>query len=122
MKISRFLNESKEYIAKGDPVQASEKLYKAVEECIKVLAERHKLPEYEKAEVDGRWRSHLLAQAARRLATNLREKEIEEAWLRAFNIHVWGFHEGKFDVEYIKQDIPYVEWLVNYVESSCYRQ
>jgi hypothetical protein len=116
--IERFLVEGKEYITKGDPVQASEKLYKAVEDCIKLLAERHELLEYEKAERDGRWRSYLLAQAARGLAGDLGRKEIEDAWLRAFNIHVWGFHEGKLDVEYIKQDVPYVEWLVNYVKES----
>ena len=115
MEISKFVQESKEYIAKGDAIQASEKLYKAVEECIKTLAQRYKLPEYEKAEEDGRWRSYLLAQAAGRLADNLKEKEIKDVWARAFNIHVWGFHEGKLDVEYIKQDIPYVEWLVSYV-------
>jgi hypothetical protein len=116
-EISPFVDEGKEYIAKGDAMQASEKLYKAVEECIKVLAEKHKLPEYEKAEKDGRWRSYLLAQAAGRLADELKKKEIEDVWARAFNIHVWGFHEGKFGVEEIKRNIPCVEWLVNFVKS-----
>ena len=49
-EISRFVDESKGYLAKGDAVQASEKLYKAAEQCIKILAERHELPEYKKAE------------------------------------------------------------------------
>ncbi len=31
----KYLSEAKEYIDRGDAVQASEKLYKAVEECIK---------------------------------------------------------------------------------------
>ena len=118
LEISRFIEESKEYLIKGDAIQASEKLYKAVEECLKVLAERHKLPEYEKAEKEGRWRSYLLVQAAGRLARGLKRKEIEEAWARAFNIHVWGFHEGKLEVEDIKQNIPYVEWLVDFVKSQ----
>ena len=118
VEISRFVDESKEYIAKGDPIQASEKLYKATEECIKVLAERHKLSEYGKAERDGRWRSYLLAQAAGKLADDLKRKEIEDVWARAFNIHVWGFHEGKFGVEEIKRNVPYVEWLVDYVKEE----
>ena len=118
VEISRFINESKEYITKGDAIQASEKLYKAVEECIKVLVQRHKLPEYEEAEKDGRWRSYLLGQAARRLAKDLRAREIGEAWAKAFEIHVWGFHEGKYGVEDIEQDIPYVEWLVNFVKKQ----
>lgn len=117
-EISRFIDESKEYIAKDDAIQASEKLYKAVEECIKVLAEKRKLPEYEKADKDGRWRSYLLAQAAGKLAEDLKKKEIEDAWLRAFSIHVWGFHEGKFGVEEIKRNVPYVEWLVNYLKTQ----
>jgi hypothetical protein len=112
----RFVDEAKEYIAEGDAIQASEKLYKAVEECIKLLAERHKLPEYDEAGKDGRWRSYLLGRAAGRLADDLGKKEIEDAWARAFNIHVWGFHEGKFGVEEIKRNIPYVEWLCNYTK------
>jgi hypothetical protein len=97
---------------------ASKKLYKAVEESIKVLAERHKLSEYDEAEKDGRWRSYLLVRAARKLATDLKKKEIGDAWARAFNIHVWGFHEGKLDAEDIKPDVPYVEWLVNFVKET----
>ena len=114
--IPKFLEEGKEYIAKGDAVQASEKLYKAVGESIKVLAKRYKLPEYERAEEDGRWRSYRLVQAAGRLAEDLKKREIEDAWARAFNIHVWGFHEGKLGVEEIKRNVPYVEWLVNFVK------
>jgi hypothetical protein len=118
VEIARFIDESKEYIAKGDAIQASEKLYKAVEECIKLLAEQHKLPQYHEAKEDGRWRSYLLAQAAGKLAYNLQKKEIEDAWARAFNIHVWGFHEGKFGVEEIKRNIPYIEWLVEFVKEK----
>lgn len=118
VEISQFVAEGKEYIAKGDAVQASEKLYKAVEECIKVLAERYRIPEYEKAEKDGRWRSYLLGKAAGRLSDNLKEKEIGNAWARAFEIHVWGFHEGKYGVEEIKRNVPYVEWIVNFVKDQ----
>jgi len=75
-------------IAKGDAIQASEKLYKAVEECIKVLAERYELPEYEEAKMDGRWRAHLLGRAARRLVRDLMRDEITDAWANAFEIHV----------------------------------
>lgn len=32
----KYLNEAKEYVRKGDAVQASEKAYKAAEECIKL--------------------------------------------------------------------------------------
>lgn len=116
--IERFLTEGREYISKGDPVQASEKLYKAVEECIKVLAEKQGLPEYEEARREGRWWSKLLARAAGRLARDLKRKEIENAWARAFNLHTWGFHECALLVEDAEQNTPYVEWLVNYTEEA----
>jgi hypothetical protein len=108
----------KEYIAKGDATQASEKLYKAVKECIKVLALRYKLPENEKAQKDGRWVGYISRRAARRLAQDLGRKEIKDAWARAFDIHVWGFHEGKYEVEDIEQSIPYAEWLVDFVKQQ----
>jgi len=115
-EIARFIDESREYIAKGDAIQASEKLYKAVEECIKVLAERYELPEYEEAKRDGRWRTHLLGRAARRLARDLMRDEIRDAWANAFEIHVWGFHEGKYGVEEVEASVPYAEWLANFVK------
>ena len=118
VEISRFVDAGKEYIAEGDAIQASEKLYKAVEECIKILTERHKLPEYEKAEEDGRWVGYLLGRAARRLAQDLGGKEIKDTWARAFDIHVWGFHERKYGIEDVEQSIPYAEWLVSFVDTQ----
>ena len=56
----KYLEEAKNYLEKGDPVQASEKLYKVVEECIKALAEYLKIPEAEKAKSFGRWFTWLL--------------------------------------------------------------
>jgi hypothetical protein len=38
--IEKFLADGNEYIKRRDPVQASEKLYKVVEECIKALTEK----------------------------------------------------------------------------------
>jgi len=51
----RFLNEAKSYIIRGDAVQSSEKLYKAAEECIKVLAQLLNISEAAKARELGRW-------------------------------------------------------------------
>jgi len=45
----KFLDEAREYIAKGDAIQASEKLYKVAEECVKALAEVLRVPEAEEA-------------------------------------------------------------------------
>jgi hypothetical protein len=112
----KYLAEAKEYLAKGDAVQASEKLYKVVEECIKALAELYDTPEHREAAREGRWWAQLLGKAARRLARELNEPRITDAWSRAYDVHVWGFHEAKYTVEDVKEDVGYVEWLLNYVK------
>jgi hypothetical protein len=40
VEVRRYLEEDREYVELNDPVQASEKLYKAAEEAVKVLAKR----------------------------------------------------------------------------------
>lgn len=75
--IDKLLAEGKEYLNRKDAVQASEKLYKVVEECIKLLAEKEELPEREEFKKE-------LSRAARTLARKLEEEKLEEAWTRAF--------------------------------------
>ncbi|WP_054857046.1 PaREP1 family protein [Vulcanisaeta sp. JCM 16159] len=69
-----YLGEAREYIDKGDVVQASEKLYRAVEECVKALAEKFNTPEYREAVKEGGWFTHLLGRAARTLSSRLGER------------------------------------------------
>jgi len=57
--IKNLFAEAEEYLAKGDAVQSSEKLYKAADECIKLLSERFNLPEAKEAEEKGRVDSYL---------------------------------------------------------------
>jgi hypothetical protein len=66
----RYLAEAKEYISKCDAVQASKKLYKVTEECIKALAEILKLPEVSEARRNGRWFTWLLGSASVSIAKN----------------------------------------------------
>ena len=70
----RFLVEGRELIDK-DPVQASEKLYKAAEEVVKVLAIALNLPETRKAIESGGWWSKLLKKTAQSVAKALGIKE-----------------------------------------------
>ncbi|MEM2661413.1 MAG: PaREP1 family protein, partial [Nitrososphaeria archaeon] len=69
--IKSLLSESEVYISKGGVVQASEKLYKAAEECIKLLAKHFKLGEVEVAEEKGRWTVTLLERAVEALTGKL---------------------------------------------------
>jgi len=91
----KSLEEAKDYMKKKDPIQASEKLYKAVEEYVKILGQLHKLPQYEKAKTEGRWWTQLLGKSARRLSKILKEPRIEQTWAIAYEIHIWEFSRSK---------------------------
>ena len=109
-----MLRRAKEELGNGDAVQASEKLYKAVEECIKILACLEELEECGKAREEGRWWTKLLARAARRLSRRLGERLILEAWSQGYDLHIHGFHEHSLGVEDVEETLPLVEKLVSY--------
>jgi len=108
----RFLEEAKKHIEAGDAVQASEKLYKVAEECIKALAVQFKVPEVEEAKREGRWWAKLLARASRTLSALLNDPMIRYAWEDAYDLHVWGFHEAAYSVEHVKMSLPTIEQLL----------
>jgi hypothetical protein len=117
----KYLAEAEESLAKGDAVQASEKLYKVVEECIKALAELYDTPEHREAAREGMWWAQLLGKAARRLARGLNEPRIEYAWAVAYDVHVWGFNEAKYTIEDVKGDLEHTSWLLNYTKQTAAR-
>jgi len=117
-----FLDEAKSYIVRGDAVQSSEKLYKAAEGCIKVLAQLLNIPEVAKARELGRWFTWLLDKAARSISKTLGEHRVKSAWDAAYSLHVWGFHEAKLTVEDIEIDVPQIEWLIEYTEKLVKEQ
>lgn len=88
----------KEELQKGDPVQASEKLYRVAEECIKVLACLKGLEECKRAQ-RGTWWAKLLVGAASKLARLEKMSLILEAWSLAYDAYVRGFHEHSLDSE-----------------------
>jgi len=112
-----MLRRAREELKKGDAVQASEKLYKAVEECIKALACLEGLEECRRARDEGGWRTKLLSRAARKLSLRLGEGLILEAWSQGYDLHVHGFHEHGLGVEEVRESLPVVERFVNYVEN-----
>jgi len=114
----RFLEEARKYIEAGDAVQASEKLYRVAEECIKALARHHRIPELGEVEKRGRWDTWILGKAATRLAVQLGEERIRAAWAYAYDIHVWGFHEAKYEIEEVKHTLPHIDWLLEYTRRA----
>ena len=118
----RYLEEARQRLKEGDAVQAGEKMYRVVEECVKALSQLYDLPEYRRAAEEGRWWTRLLGKAARRLARMLNEPRIEFVWGMAYDIHVWGFHEAKYSVEDVSSDLEHVEWLLRYTREAIERR
>jgi hypothetical protein len=113
VEVERYLEEGRKYVERGDPVQASEKLYKAAEEAVKVLAKHFALPEYEEAE--GRWTTTLLFSAVRRLSESV-NPQVANWWHAAWFLNVEGFHEARLSVEEVKFRVKFIEELVKFAE------
>ena len=110
--VEKYLEEAKKYIAKGDAVRASEKLYKVVEECVKALTEVLRVGEAVEAKSKGRWFTWLLGSAARSVVEKLGEPKVVEAWAIAYDVHVWGSHEAKYSADKTAWGLKYVERLL----------
>ncbi len=117
-----MLKRAREELDRGDAVQASEKLYKAVEECIKVLACIENLEECKKAREEGVWWTKLLSKAARKLSRALGNELILEAWSQGYDLHIHGFHEHSLELEEVRESLPSIEKLVSYVEELVKRR
>ena len=83
----RCLEEGRKLIEK-DPVQASEKLYKAAEEAVKALATGLGLEQARIAAKEGAWWTRLLDMAAEALAEKLGMEEFALWWKVAYYLHV----------------------------------
>jgi len=107
----RYLDEGKALVDK-DPVQASEKLYKAVEEAVKALAVYYSLDDIlRRVSERGRWTAGELEKTVLRVSERLGEWFLH-SWDNAWTLHVWGFHEAKFDSEDVLRRLPSIERLV----------
>ncbi|MEZ0290247.1 MAG: PaREP1 family protein [Sulfolobales archaeon] len=117
----RFLYEGKNLVDK-DPVQASEKLYKAAEESVKALVIIHRVEEIiARVRERGRWRSEDLFNAVTMLRSVYGD-EIRRLWNTAWTLHVWGFHEAKATKEYVEASVRDVELLVELVSRALKTQ
>ena len=107
----RFLREGVELIDR-DPVQASEKLYKAAEEAIKAIAIALNLDEARIAGDQGRWATTLLFDAVESVSSRLNNRDVRLWWRAAWFLHVEGFHEARLKPMHIKEDVEYIEDIV----------
>ena len=103
-------------MVKADPLQGSEKLYKASEEAIKAIAEYFNLPEHQQVKRKERWTVALLDSAVRRLSEKF--PELPHWWQGAWYLHVEGFHEARLGIEAVEFRTQDVEKLVGLAENT----
>ena len=107
----RYLEEGRKLIER-DPVQSSEKLYKAAEEAVKALTTYFNLREIlEDVEKSGRWSVGRLEKAVVKISEKV-GGQFRSWWDAAWVLHVWGFHEAKFEPEDVRVRMPDVEKMV----------
>ena len=107
----KYLDEGRSLIDK-DPIQASEKLYKAAEEVVKALTIYFNLSDIiEKVNERKMWTVTELDKASRLISEKLR-KWFRSSWDTAWALHVWGFHEAKLDSESVRDRLPDIEKMV----------
>lgn len=121
-KIKRFLQEAKKYLDENDIVQSSEKLYKVVEDGIKLLARERGIKEYKIVMKSKRWLIDLLESASYTLSSLLRNRIIKDAWLAAYNLHVFGFHEERLESQIIRGNLILIEKFVKFMERELKRK
>jgi hypothetical protein len=107
----RYLGEGRALVNR-DPIQASEKLYKAAEEAVKALAVFYNLQDVlAGVEEKGRWTVSYLEKAVEAISERLGGWFLQ-SWDNAWALHVWGFHEAKLDSKAVEIRLPYVERMV----------
>jgi hypothetical protein len=106
-----FLEEGKNFVERN-PVQASEKLYKAAEESVKLLTFYLGISDVlTQVKQRDRWTVTELEKAVEVISQKLGDW-FRSSWDTAWVLHVWGFHEAKFDSEAVKVRLPAIERIV----------
>ena len=118
---SKYLEEGRSFIDE-DPVQASEKLYKASEEAVKAVAAALDVEEHRKAADQGRWTAALLFDAVDSISAKLGVGELPLWWRAAWVLHVEGFHEARLGAERVRRDLKYVEAMVGLARKALRRE
>jgi len=126
-EVKRFLKEGEKLLDDGEIVQACEKIYKAAEDAVKLLAEAHVPDISREAKRRGRWTVSLLDKAVRNLEIELGE-DVGRGWAEAWILHVEGFHEippspaGTFSCLKNFNPFLFASSLITFVIISLYAQ
>ena len=83
-----------------------------MEEAVKALAVYYSLNDIlRRVGERGRWTAGELEKTVLRVSERLGEWFLQ-SWDNAWALHVWGFHEAKFDSEDVLRRLPSIERLV----------
>jgi hypothetical protein len=107
----KFFEEGRALIDK-DPAQASEKLYRSVEEIIKGLAMYYGLRDIlDRVGERDRWSTKDLDEAVIKISERLGDW-FRRAWETAYYLHVEGFHEASLDQGAVRARIDDIEKVI----------
>jgi transcription initiation factor TFIIB len=105
-----YLNDGKMLVDK-DPIQASEKLYKAAEESIKALALHLNLKNQGKNTKRGKWSETELTNAIKHISER-HGIQFLQAWADAQTLHNMSFHKTNIDPKTIKPKLQNIENMI----------
>ncbi|WP_069806510.1 PaREP1 family protein [Vulcanisaeta thermophila] len=113
LELSQKMLMEGEALIEKDPVQASEKLYKAAVEAVKAMAVKLGTNEAREALRQGRWTATLLFTAVTSISDKLSKPELRLWWRVAWFLHVEGFHEARLPIDEVRRDSQYVRAIVD---------
>lgn len=102
-----MVDESITLLKHNDPMQASEKLYKVAEECIKLLAIKND-PKLGKNDY---WSSGTLKHQVSVLTKKYGD-DLKTAWDAAWFLHTVGFHEDDLTVDEVYDRLDPIKSLI----------
>lgn len=109
-EIMGFIEKANKLLDDNDPPDASEKLYKAAEESIKVLA----IKENPTLDNSDYWSARTLwAQVD--ILNNIYGDGLRDSWDTAWSLHTQGFHEHLLSREQILERVQKIVDLVNLI-------
>ena len=114
-QLNELVKKAENRLRNDDPVFAAEKLYKAAEESIKILAIKNEIAE----EDETKWNTYKLNECAKALAA-FYGKNLKDNWdIALHQLHMEGFHENNLKPEDILVCIHNITDLIEIVEDNA---
>ena len=86
---------------------------------MRFLLRLYDAPEHRKAIEADRWKVGLLDEASITTSEALGKPKVHDAWVRAYYLHVQGFHEAKLSTRIMRAELEAIEWLLDYAKEAA---